>query len=78
MSGIDVNLLRIDEAHHLPPVIEGVVVPDNREERFHELAQGSVELLTEYEWSEIPEALQTHLLAFWEGVFYWALEHRKT
>lgn len=59
-----------------PRVIEGVVLEDNREERFVEIANAMVEQTTEYSLHELPEAARDELVDWVRGLFHWACDQR--
>lgn len=55
-----------------PLPLEGVVT--ERADRIEDLCQGTVEMLTEFDWAEIPPAAQDELRAWWLAFREWARE----
>ena len=55
-------------------MIEGVAIPDNREERFEELARDFVNGPLGLDWEKVPLPAREALLDYLRDCFHWAIE----
>lgn len=56
--------------------IEGIAIPDNREQRFEEIARDLVERHSGGRWEDVPPAARESLLAWIREWFHWLFEQQ--